>query len=250
MFSLSKPCRVMNAYSHATAFAKQLLIACLLFFMAGASSAKDILIEAYGDSTTEGWQVINGASVISPNSETKVLERMLQQKYGTGVRISNNGVGGTQASQLLYGADGRHPIWEEQMKNSVAKIITLNMSLNDAYFQSVQTAGILSESPQAYAEILKQLIFIARKYGKEVILYEPNPVCKEPRQSKIQYYVAHMNIVAAETYTPVVGNYYGLMNISGWETMLSDCIHPFDAMYSLKASYELPVISTVIDRIN
>ena len=229
---------------------KKLLIAACLTLSITSAHATDVLIEAYGDSTTEGWQVINGASVISLNSETKVLERMLQQKYGAGVRISNHGVGGTQASQLLYGADGRHPVWEAQMKNSVAKIITLNMSLNDAYFQSVQTPGILSESPQAYAEILKQLIFTARKYGKEVVLYEPNPVCKEPRQSKLPYYVAHMNIVAAETSTPIVGNYYGLMSASGWEAMLSDCVHPLDSMYNLKAGYESPVISEVIDRLH
>lgn len=229
---------------------KKILIAACFTLSTTSASAADVLIEAYGDSTTEGWQVINGASVISQNSETKVLERMLQQKYGSGVRISNHGVGGTQASQLLYGSDGRHPVWEEQMKTSVAKIVTLNMSLNDAYFQSVPTAGLLSESPQAYAEILKQMIFTARKYGKEVILYEPNPVCKEPRQSKLQYYVAHMNIVAGQTSTPIVGNYYKLMNIAGWETMLSDCVHPLDSMYKLKAENELPTLSTIIDRMN
>lgn len=229
---------------------KKMLVAALFIFVVTSANSADVLIEAYGDSTTEGWQVINGVSVISQNSETKVLERMLQQKYGNGVRISNQGVGGTQASQLLYGADGKHPIWEDQMRDSVAKIITLNMSLNDAYFQSVPTAGILAESPQAYAEILKQLIFTARKYGKEVVLYEPHPVCKEPRQSKLQYYVAHMNLVAAVTSTPIVPHYYGLLNVPGWQSMLSDCVHPFDSMYQLKAERELPYISAIIDRIS
>ncbi|WP_343577934.1 SGNH/GDSL hydrolase family protein [Pseudomonas sp.] len=229
---------------------RKLVIAACFTLAISSAHATDVLIEAYGDSTTEGWQVINGVSVISPNSETKVLERMLQQKYGTGVRISNQGVGGTQASQLFYGLDGKHPIWEDQMRDSVAKIITLNMSLNDAYFQSVPTAGILAESPQAYAEILKQLIFTARKYGKEVVLYEPHPVCKEPRQSKLQYYVAHMNIVAAETSTPIVAHYYSLLNIPDWKSMLSDCVHPFDAMYKLKAELEFPVITSIIDRIS
>ena len=135
------------------------------------------------------------------------------------------------------------------MRNSIAKIITINMSLNDAYFQSVPTAGNLAESPQAYAEILKQLIFTARKYGKEVVLYEPNPVCKEPRQSKLQYYVAHMNIVASATSTPIVAHYYSLMNMEGWQSMLSDCVHPFDTMYQLKAEREFPIISGVIDKL-
>ena len=227
---------------------KKLFVAACFTLTITSVNATDVLIEAYGDSTTEGWQVINGASVISPNSETKVLERMLQQKYGAGVRIANHGVGGTQASQLLYGSDGRHPVWDDQMRASLAKIVTINMSLNDAYFQSVPTAGNLAESPQAYAEILKQLIFSARKYGKEVVLYEPNPVCKEPRQSKLQYYVAHMNIVATATSTPIVAHYYGLQNVAGWQNMLSDCVHPLDSMYQLKAEREFPVITAIIDR--
>jgi len=228
---------------------KKLFVAACFTLTIASANATDVLIEAYGDSTTEGWQVINGASVISPNSETKVLERMLQQKYGTGVRIANHGVGGTQASQLLYGADGRHPVWEDQMRDSIAKIVTINMSLNDAYFQSAPTAGNLAESPQAYAEILKQLIFTARKYGKEVVLYEPNPVCKEPRQSKLQYYVAHMNIVASATSVPIVSHYYSLINMTGWQSMLSDCVHPFDTMYQLKAEREFPIVSGVIDKL-
>jgi len=230
--------------------ATKLLVAVLFTFGCAVANSAELLIEAYGDSTTEGWQVIDGLSVISQNSETAVLERMLQQKYGNGLRIANHGVGGTQASQLLYGTDGKHPVWEEQMRSSNAKIITLNMSLNDAYFQSVPTAGILAESPQAYAEILKQLIFTAKKYGKEVILYEPHPVCKEPRQSKLQYYVAHMKLVAAATSTPIVSHYYDLLNMPGWESMLSDCVHPLDSMYKLKAERAFAVISPVIDQIN
>lgn len=134
------------------------------------------------------------------------------------------------------------------MKNSKANIVTLNFSLNDSYFQSVPTPGVIAETPQAYAEILKQLITIARNNGKQVVLYEPNPVCKEPRQSKLQYYVAHMNIVANELAVPIVAEYYPLLNIPAWQSMLSDCVHPLDSMYSLKAGYELPVISVIIDR--
>jgi acyl-CoA thioesterase-1 len=232
---------------HETLMTTKLLTAILFTLSLPAAHATDILIEAYGDSTTEGWQVIDGKSVISPNNETAVLERMLTQKYGDQVRIANHGVGGTQASQLLYGTDGKHPVWEEQMRRSKAKIITLNMSLNDAYFQSVPTAGVLAESPQAYAEILKQLIFTAKKYGKTIILYEPHPVCKEPRQSKLQYYVAHMNIVASETSTPIVPHYYNFLESPGWQSMLSDCVHPLDSMYQLKAERELPIISNIID---
>lgn len=225
-----------------------LLTATLTLSQIALCASKVILIEAYGDSTTEGWQVINGKSIISHNNATKVLERSLQKKYGAGVRIDNHGVGWTQASQLLYGVDGRHSVWSEQMKNSKANIVTLNFSLNDSYFQSVPTPGVISETPQAYAEMLKQLITIARNNGKQVVLYEPNPVCKEPRQSKLQYYVAHMNIVANELAVPIVAEYHTLLNIPNWQSMLSDCVHPLDSMYSLKAGYEFPVVSGIIDR--
>ncbi|MDI9690439.1 SGNH/GDSL hydrolase family protein, partial [Burkholderia cenocepacia] len=68
-----------------------------------------MLIESYGDSTTQGWQVVNGTGQVTPNSAPVVLQKLLQDRFGTTVTVSNNGVGSTEASQLLNGTDGVHP---------------------------------------------------------------------------------------------------------------------------------------------
>lgn len=76
---------------------------------AQATALRSVLIESYGDSTTQGWQVVNGTGTVTPNSAPAVLQKLLQDRFGTSVIVTNNGVGSTEASQLLNGTDGVHP---------------------------------------------------------------------------------------------------------------------------------------------
>nr|WP_276585586.1 SGNH/GDSL hydrolase family protein [Burkholderia cenocepacia] len=204
------------------------------------------MIESYGDSTTQGWQVLNGTGQVTPNSAPVALQKLLQDRFGTSVTVSNNGVGSTEASQLLNGTDGVHPTWQNQMAASKAQIVTLNFGLNDAYYTTAKKDGIPAESPDDFASTMTQLVQIARQSGKQVVIFEPNPTCEPIRQPLMPSYVAALRQVAAAQQVPIVGEFDAILAMPDWQSMLTDCLHPSDALYAKKAAIEFPTVSTVI----
>ncbi|UVE57615.1 SGNH/GDSL hydrolase family protein [Burkholderia sp. EMB26] len=213
---------------------------------AQASTPRTVLIESYGDSTTQGWQVVNGTGQVTPNSAPVILQKLLQDRFGTTVTVSNNGVGSTEASQLLNGTDGVHPTWQNQMAASKAQIVTLNFGLNDAYYTTAKKDGIAAESPDDFASTMTQLVQIARQSGKQVVIFEPNPTCEPIRQPLMPSYVAALRQVAAAQQVPIVGEFDAILAMPDWQSMLTDCLHPSDALYAKKADIEFPTVSTVI----
>ncbi|MDN8030072.1 SGNH/GDSL hydrolase family protein [Burkholderia multivorans] len=214
-----------------------------------ASAPQMVVIESYGDSTTQGWQVVNGTGQVTVNSAPAVLQNLLQDRFGTTVSVSNNGVGATEASQLLNGTDGVHPTWQNQMATSKAQIITLNFGLNDAYYTMAKKDGIASESPADFASTMTQLIQIARASGKQVILFEPNPTCEPIRQPLMPAYVDALRQVAAAQQVPIVGEFDAFLAMPNWAAMLSDCLHPTDPGYAMKAQLEFPVVASAVEAV-
>ncbi|MDR8102436.1 SGNH/GDSL hydrolase family protein [Burkholderia cenocepacia] len=213
---------------------------------AAESTPRAVLVESYGDSTTQGWQVVNGSGQVTPNSAPAVLQKLLQDRFGTTVTVSNNGVGSTEASQLLNGTDGVHPTWQNQMAASKAQIITLNFGLNDAYYTTAKKDGVAAESPDDFATTMTQLVQIARQSGKQVIIFEPNPTCEAIRQPLIPSYVSALRQVAAAQQVPIVDEFDAILAMPDWQSMLTDCLHPSDALYAKKAALEFPAVSAAI----
>ena len=207
---------------------------------------KSVLIEAYGDSTTQGFQTVNGAGVLTPNSEPAALQKLLQAQFGPSVTVSNQGVSGTEASQLLNGTDGVHGSWLNQMASSKADIVTINFELNDAFFSKVPTPGAIPESPSDYASYMTQLVQVAKAAGKHVILFEPNPTIEPLRVSLAPSYLVALQSVADAQNVPLVPEYDAILSTPNWQSMLTDEVHPNDALYAIKAQLEFPTISTVV----
>lgn len=134
------------------------------------------------------------------------------------------------------------------MANSTANIVTINFALNDTYFFNNPKAGVDSESPQQYHDLLTSMVNIAKSHGKIVVLVEPNPSCN-PYRNGLQYYVTYMDQVAEETNTPIVGQYWTFVQMPNWQTMLTDCTHPDDALYKLKAQNTYSVLSPIVHKI-
>jgi lysophospholipase L1-like esterase len=209
---------------------------------------KTVLIETYGDSTTQGWEGIgNGNGFLTTANEPVMLQAALQARFGSVVTVSNQGVGGTEASQLLNGTDGVHPSWPTQMANSKAQIVTLNFSLNDSYYTQVSKAGVAPESLTDYAANLTQLIQIAKAAGKQVVLFEPNATCEPIRQPLMPSYVGALRGVASSQNVPLVYEYDQYLALPNWQTAyLTDCLHPNDAGYATKANWEAPVVAQIV----
>ncbi|MFP3652309.1 MULTISPECIES: SGNH/GDSL hydrolase family protein [Burkholderia] len=216
---------------------------------AAPAAPKEALIEAYGDSTTLGVEIPASGEVITKNSVPALLQSALQARFGSTVIVSNQGVSSTEASQLLNGADGVHPSWANQMAASKAQIVTINMTLNSPYFAANQTPGVPVESPAVYADVMTQLVTIAKQAGKQVVLLEPNPTCEPIREPVLGQYVAALRQVAQQQNVPIVGEYDVMMAMPNWQGLLSDCLHPTDAGYQIKAGLEFPVISDAVSKI-
>ncbi|KVU58814.1 SGNH/GDSL hydrolase family protein [Burkholderia cepacia] len=211
-----------------------------------------VLVEAYGDSTTLGAQTIDGVLTTTQNSEPTQLQALLQQRFGTSVTVKNEGVGGTQAFQLLSGTDGKHPEWKVQMEQSKAQVVLLNFALNDFYYWKAPQPGVYEASPSEYAKILGYLIQTARDAGKIVVLQEPNPTCKQPDPGTIIQYVEALRSEAALQNAPLVAQFEFDQTVPDWQSMLTDCAHPNDQLYGIKAKQTFtviePIVKSIIDR--
>ncbi|MGN2247634.1 SGNH/GDSL hydrolase family protein [Frateuria sp. GZRR35] len=226
---------------------KRAIALCLAmsFSHASASQSRQILIEEYGDSTTTGYTIVDGRSLVTSANEPNILQRLVRADFGDSVVVSNEGVGGIESWHALTGNDGVHANWESLMSKSQAQIITLNFALNDAYYNRVPAPDALNEGPQTYNQILTQLVGIAKKHGKIVVLYEPNPSC-HPTKAGLVYYVMQIGMVSNATQTPLVAQYWSIVSMPNWQDMLSDCTHPKDELYRIKAQNAYKVLKPII----
>lgn len=228
------------------AFALGLLQLGCSVIASAASASRPVLIEVYGDSTTLGAQTIDGSLVVSMESEPKQLQDLLRERFGDAVTVVNNGVGGTQAYQLLSGTDGKNKPWAEQMANSAADIVILNYALNDQLYNAKPVEGMFQGTPEIYGDIMTWLIQIAREQRKIVVLQEPNPTCNQPAVGNLYRFVSALRTAASQMNAPLVAQYDYLQGIPGWKEMLSDCVHPDDQLYGLKARQTFDVVAPII----
>lgn len=226
------------------------LIAAIAFIaishVAHVAHATTVKIEQYGDSTTQGWQVGGAIGYVTPMNAPAQLQAKLQNLFGTSVTVSNQGVGGTEATQLLNGTDGVHPAWSQQMSASTAQIVTLNFGPNDAYYSRVITANITPESTAAFKTALTSLVVGAKNAGKIVVLMEPNPLCEPIRQQSVVPYVQVIRDVSYEQSVAIVHHFDSIAMIQGWQGLLSDCLHPTDILYGMKASAEFDILAPMV----
>jgi lysophospholipase L1-like esterase len=206
-----------------------------------------VLIESYGDSTTEGYTT--GIYGVNPDNQVAVLQRLLQAKYGSTVTVSNQGVGGMESSQLLNGTDGRHPTWAQQMAQSKAQIITIEFGLgdNDNFTRPDPLPDRERSSPQRYAQILTELVTTARAAGKQVVLIESNPSCTVYREQNQGYYAMQVDEVAKQLGVPVVSHYWSIVAMPNWQSLLSEgCVHPSTELYAMEAKLTFDVVSPIV----
>lgn len=209
-------------------------------------ATRQLVIEEYGDSTTVGYTATKNGTIIAAMNQPNTLQRLLRDEFGESIVVRNEGVGGIQSSDALNGTDGIHQDWETIMRTSHAQIVTLNFSLNDAFFFSQPTDGKASVSPAQYKAIMQRLVSIARQHGKTVVLYEPNPSCHPAREVPLKYYVTHLEQLATEMSVPLVAQYWEFVADPDWRSQLSDCTHPTPAMYQIKGQNAYRVLRPIV----
>jgi lysophospholipase L1-like esterase len=120
---------------------------------------------------------------------------------------------------------------------SRARIVIENFGINDAYLPA-----------EEYRGNLRQFVDAVRASGKLPVLEEPNPVCVG--HESLDGLVGILNEVAREKSVPLVKQYEAIKALPGWQAMLTDCVHPGDALYAFKAAREAEVLAQVIRTLN
>lgn len=206
----------------------------------------DVLIEAYGDSTTVGETLVNGNTTTVERPVSTIIQEALNTDFAGKVAISNEGVSGSQAVQLLNGSDGKHKPWAEQMKISKANIVLLNFGLNEAFYLKNPAPQFEPMPPEKFAETLRSLVKIARENGKTPVLVEPNPTCDKERGDSVQYYAMRVDEVGKELQVPVIGSYWEISKANGWKSKLSDCVHPNQSLYAEMAALQYGTLKPLV----
>ncbi|HEX3638047.1 MAG TPA: SGNH/GDSL hydrolase family protein, partial [Paraburkholderia sp.] len=134
---------------------------------AGSPAARQVLVEAYGDSTTLGITCSDGHCGPQAQNAVSYLQDELQAAHGQRVRVTNYGVGGTMASQLRDGTGNRRAgptarlPWRERLAASSAQIVLINYGINEV---------MQNETPEQFYAAETTLVKTARALGKEPVL--------------------------------------------------------------------------------
>lgn len=209
---------------------------------------KPVLIDAEGDSTIAGLQKVNGTYVITANSAPVQLQAKLQASLGTSVTVENHGIGGTTICQRVNGTAPYTQTLAQFLATSQAKFVIGNWAINDSSDQSTET-------PTQYQQCWEQFVDVVRAVGKIPLIEEPNPVIgsvfspADPTvYQNLPNYLSIMRSVAQSKSVTMIGQYDYIQTVPNWQGMLTDGVHPDDALYAIKAQREYEVLKPIVQQ--
>lgn len=155
-----------------------------------------VTVQLYGDSTQRAA------------FDWGYLQQELDARFGAGrVRLVDQAVSGTDSAQLVAGTDGTNPPWPG---NLAADIAVVNFGINDVR---------LGVSLDVYAQ---NMAAFAGATQARMIVETPNPVVVADDAP----YAQAGRAAAAEAGVPVADVQAFVLGLRGWQSMLSDGIHP------------------------
>jgi len=208
--------------------------------------ASQVLVDAYGDSTTLGITCSEGHCGPQPQNAVSYLQDELQARYGQKVHVTNYGVGGTMASQLRDGTGNRRAgptaglPWQERLAASSAQIVLINYGINEV---------MQNQTPEQFYAAETTLVKTARALGKEPVLQTSNPMPDNRLNARLAAMVAMTRRVAAEQQVPLVDQFAYVSNLPDWKTLMSDGAHPKPGLYRLKAEQDFQVVDPLVRRL-
>ncbi|MFM0180856.1 SGNH/GDSL hydrolase family protein [Paraburkholderia aspalathi] len=208
--------------------------------------ASQVLVDAYGDSTTLGITCSEGHCGPQAQNAVSYLQDELQARYGQKVHVTNYGVGGTMASQLRDGTGNRRAgptaglPWQERLAASSAQIVLINYGINEV---------MQNQTPEQFYAAETTLVKTARALGKEPVLQTSNPMPDNHLNARLAAMVAMTRRVAAEQQVPLVDQFAYVSNLPDWKTLMSDGAHPKPGLYRLKAEQDFQVVDPLVRRL-
>ncbi|MGF6814410.1 acyl-CoA thioesterase-1 [Paraburkholderia atlantica] len=210
------------------------------------SSPTQVLIDAYGDSTTLGITCSDGHCGPQGRNAVSYLQQALQAHDGDRVRVTNYGVGGTMASQLRDGTGNRRAgptaglPWRERLAVSPARIVLLNYGINEV---------MQNQTPEQFYAAESSLVQTARALGKEPVLQTSNPMPDNRLNARLAAMVKMTRRVSAEQQVPLVDQFAYVSGLPDWKSLMSDGAHPKPELYRLKADQDYRVVEPLVRRL-
>lgn len=196
------------------------------------AAPKPVAIDFEGDSTYYGTQVINGVVSRTPNNPPALI----QKAFGSAVSVTNSAAGGATITQALNGISPRYSVpLASRLSTLAPKIVPSNFGINDA------EAG----DETVYRNSLNTWISTVRGMGATPVLEEPNPVC-DTTHPKLDTFVGILRDVAAQQGVTLIAQYDYIKSLPNWQAMLTDCVHPTDALYAIKAQREYDALAPIV----
>ncbi|MGF6569231.1 acyl-CoA thioesterase-1 [Paraburkholderia sp. GAS333] len=208
--------------------------------------SKQVLIEAYGDSTTLGITCSNGHCGPQPQNAVSYLQDELQARHGAQVRVTNDGVGGTTATQLRDGTGNRRAgptaglPWPQRLAASPAQIVLINYGINEV---------MQNQTPEQFYATQTSLVKTALALGKQPVLQTSNPMPDNRLNARLAAMVAMTRRVAIEQKVPLVDQFAYVSSLPDWKTLMSDGAHPKPDLYRLKAEQDFEVVEPLVRRL-
>jgi lysophospholipase L1-like esterase len=200
-----------------------------------------VLIEAYGDSTTLGISCSDGRCGPRADNAVTYLQDELRAKYGARVSVVNDGVGGTMATQLRDGTGpGRNGPWKDRLAASNAQIVTINYGINEVMH---------NQTPEQFYQAETDLVKTAQALGKLPVLQTSNPMPDGRLNARLAEMAAMTRRIAAEQQVPLVDHYAEISAMADWKTHMSDGAHPKPELYRVKAQQDFQVIDPLVRRL-
>lgn len=203
--------------------------------VAPVKAANAVIIDAEGDSTIYGYEFVGGVYVQTPNNPPVLLQADLRAQLGKSITIENNGVGGATASGSVAGTGVYTIPLASRLAVDQSKIVLSNYALND----------MIGRTQDQYAGDLSAWIQVVRAAGKTPVLEEPNPGCTA-NQANEDAYVGTLRTVAQQQNVLLIAQYDAIKALPNWQAMLTDCVHPGDALYALKAQREAQSLAPLV----
>lgn len=201
-------------------------------------SSKSVLITQWGDSTTDGYyKDASGNYAIVQNPPWKLLEVSLQQKFGPRVTVQFSAQRGSTLSDMINGTGNFTEPLAVAIKSDAAQIDTIRFGLNDEGQYDVA----------AYKGYLVEAVQIMLAAGKLVVIEEPTPTLTYKYHNGSQYAQA-ADEVAAQFGLPLVKSYSLTLAVPNWTSMMSDNLHPTQALYQEISNEQLSVLTPIVEK--
>lgn len=195
-----------------------------------------VSIDAEGDSTMYGLESINGTFVQSPQPVPALVQASLRAQFGINITVENKGSPGANLRFELQGTDNYSSPLATRLAADSSQVVLENFGINDSFL-----------SEDEFRSNLVQFIVAVRAAGKTPVLEEPNPVCQG--HETLDQLVAVLGDVAAQNNVVLIKQYDYIKSLPNWQSLLTDCVHPSDALYAIKAQREaaglVPIVAAI-----